>query len=1646
VQAQTVSPSDYYAFIQAHPQLGLEFPRTAEEKARLMPAVLGWKRQEEAENRQQVAQLAAGGLIAGGLGLAGYGLWRNRPRDSGKIVVGDGTGGISIGATDATVRDNWVADGPTQRRPGAPPAPLRQGRLENIDRSGSDTMRGGFGAYNNTKEGNPFVHPVIGPMLAAGRYDEARAAAQTAFSTDEKALVATLERIDRISGIDDGVIDMGSGRVETDKNKNLILVVTNEQGERETFNAGKLRENTIVKVNQDGVDRYFSTGSGTEATRRFTPLTASDVANRIRTQAEDANRRIDRTVDTGDIPGVGRYKAGTNIEPAYLGEGDNARSPNEPLGPSTEPVLALQGSDPYRTGADVEAMGLPAPKTVRPANQRVDLGTGSNIYSTPRPVVGERNPVTQSPTEMRQKLVRTVADLKDLKADDGSNIRDTHYIEIIGDGDKNAPAVEIVRFDRNTNQQVRVQVPQGSRGSSFVPLSQMPDDALLPPNSEIYKPADVLRRQAGATNPKLPPEARPKPVARVTGNGRLELFYQDTPYPQATRDKYAANVQAGSFDYNAGKQRYNLFKPETIERSVLPAIGGRRLSFAKQTPWREGEGIEAAKVNKQKFFDAVDITAKAVRARELADPNYKGPGLRGLHALAHAALSIVTPKGQDVPLDRLRSVISAAHAKVRKGEHQQGNNPTPLKLTANDLLLEPISRPLGPNGEPLLGPADPAQPRRPATAFTQVTLSDTPSGMHFELGASPQVKAAAVVTQLLGAKGRIPDDQLWGQIDTALQEFGVSRNQVLGALQNMGASRERSALMAAVTPEARKASLAPSPRAVGGKSATDFDARLAEYDELLQRQVDDDDFRIGDAMDTDEQRKVPSGWKDLWLEQSLSGMEAAPRLTAAAQQIAAVSGRPADAAAIASSWTPMVRSLVDNLSDELGDLDFYDRVGIVGEAVTRAAHDYPKAIEFAAASKDPAMRQLAARAKTAGVAGHFEFEHFARQYVGNAAAMLGIAARTDGTNPAPLRLGEKAGVALLAEARARKMDIQQLVNVKLQGATTPTAAVIRLRNLTKGAGGGLPNLMDFGGVRDEPYTNGAALADAFMSAPEEAVRGSAVGELRFGEGKTLGFDRPAPAPFAIDNRTAGNARFPFRLLFSGSQAEGDGFNRDSLLEGQLDGLGKPVTKKHGNKSKTPGAITTEATTFNVDTKNLDLQIDELGKRRKQVLDGDELAERMDRRIANLTAIRQKAIDNPNYISTALGLLNTDANRAQGLPMDGTGGLVIDFDPRAGVPVAQRMEAFTGRASSLEQLQEMAGDRLTAAGTMVGVDRQNEQLRDNALEPGGVDVEGLANSNVSDGTARRLAALEQDIEVLNKVVPQLQSVDPQGEDTLKKAQSLALKQEQLAQAKQVLATARASGSGQLPATAVPVENMRPVKPLAEVLDGLEGGEVLFTDPANRPTPPPDAIDTGGVVWVPPEQVQASQTRNRINRKKSSADWQLRIAEEQERRAAVRGAAKPYAPADASRADAAAAPIKAPTVGLSERKVQRTPQAPVAPVPSPQQRSSADMAITREQERRLSAFEHKLQYNLKVQLGDPDQQVGAYAAPKSDALLDAITTARKKRSGVVIASDIASREQVLAPPSNHVVADRAPIPLALFSRRPELAVAARSRRPI
>ena len=1325
-------------------------------------------------------------------------------------------------------------------------------------------MQRSFGAYGYQEDRNLYAHPVIGPLVDQQRWDEARHAVDAHLYGTEMGTDWAHRAIDRLADGDNDFSAVYEGFVETDRSNigRSKLVIQHRKSDGSGFEAvdpNKVPANYTILLqeidrngNPTGVERAFSNGSNGPNSRQWLPLSPAEYIRRLKTRAEDAEKPLSRDQDT---TGKGRYKSGTNLDARDEGAAsritsyESAKDPYAPLPPYTGPLKAVLGSDPVAEQEGVET--LPAPKTarsllaaprtidtkvivgageVRGEGKSVisqDLGRSSRIYTVPVPRFGGPQRVTGQDVEYQPARMRSVADLPPQLADSFMEIR------VLGES--------------------------GKPETRFARVGDLAPNMPIAPGTKFYQSTEKQALGGGL------PDQRPEPSFAVDNRGQLHEFLPDTPYPQATRDAYASNIPSESHDYNIGKLQYNLIDPKIIEDAVTPGVTGNKMWSFKKDFWRENPDSEGQKVNNYKVTGAATIVANAVRGRELADPAYRGPGQRGLAALAHAALRIVTPKGQEPPLDQLAAVVNRAGKWIEAGDHRQGDtNPLPLTIKPGDLewegTIQATDGAPGPGGQTAL-----SRPK-PALGSMPVTVNDTPYGLHFELGTSPQLKAAQVVRSLLAAPGPITPERA-AMVRQVRKHYGVSWQQIDKVLTNQAAVKAASGL--AIDPAEHRAKLkAVAAYGVGGHSATAFAKRprSAFTAEELE------------AMDDDELRSLDSDWKKHWLDQVVSGLAEAPRLKEAALREAARTGNPADVQAVASSWARMVPSLADTLSDELDGLDIYDRYSLVAEGLTRAAHDFPAAIEAAKASSDPIVARLGQRAGAAGVPGAFSFEHFATEYVGNFVAMGGIAAKTDGTNPAPLRISEQATGQLLAEARSRGVSITKVINETLAGAGTPGAALIKLRALTKGAGSGLADLLGFGGPKNEPHVNGAALACWFQLSP---TAGSAMDLALNGEGKELGFNRRSQAPFTFSNTGSASAAYPFRLIFSTKAAEGRGFNEDSLLRGTIQGLRRPVTRTHGSTSKTPGAVDTVASQFDALTDNLAKQQKELrsrrmGLRQSGVSAGDPQIVAINRRLVQLAAAEAEALAHPNAMAIAGGLLNMDVRRAQHRTSDGSGGLVIDFNERNQL-VAQPMEAFRGKASSLEQLQEQSGDRAEAM-ALASLEQQGEWDRNAELAEGAVMERSdgdVALPEQADETLKAAQFLEGEIERLEQLVPVFQQRYPDLPKTQELAAELNQRREQLGQVQQALRLTQqqyGQRSGTKEIEAVPAEEgevgTTRFKPLADVTKGLPKGKgaVLFREAFSAVPPekqsavtelfegPSNQFGTRDVTWVSPEQLQ------------------------------------------------------------------------------------------------------------------------------------------------------------------------------------------------
>jgi hypothetical protein len=280
------------------------------------------------------------------------------------------------------------------------------------------------------------------------------------------------------------------------------------------------------------------------------------------------------------------------------------------------------------------------------------------------------------------------------------------------------------------------------------------------------------------------------------------------------------------------------------------------------------------------------------------------------------------------------------------------------------------------------------------------------------------------------------------------------------------------------------------------------------------------------------------------------------------------------------------------------------------------------------------------------------------------------------------------------------------------------------------------------------------------------------------------------------------------------------------------------------------------------------------------------------------------------MAIAGGLLNMDVNRAQHRESDGSGGLVIDFDERNQLR-AQPMEAFRGKASSLEQLQEQSGDRAQAM-AMASLEQQNEWGRNAELAEGSAMERSdgdVALPEQADEAIKAARFLEGEVERLEQLVPDFQQRYPDLPKTQQLAAELNKRREQLGMVQQALRLTQQQYGQQAGAKAigaVPAEEgevgTSSFKPLAEITAGLpkKQGTVLFREAFSAVPPekqaavtelfegPSNQFGTRDVTWIPPEQVQGAQQldslRLRASRLKRQANEE-RIASAKARRQGV-----------------------------------------------------------------------------------------------------------------------------------------------------------------
>jgi hypothetical protein len=1386
LQSTLPSPADYQAFIAAHPQLNLEFPATAEERARLAPAVIAWKRQQNEQRGPDAGDIAAAGLGLAGLGAGGYALWRlfgSDPAVSAAKAAGDRPlpprqvdPVAAMGATEATRRENYV--GSSNRRPDAPARPVTGSPLVGVDQRGSDTARL-MGAFSNNDTENLLNNPVISGFLKERKFDEAKQYLARILGSKPEQLRRAVAAVDYYSGQKSEVqktFRAKIGKLGEGPEARIVIQEVDDDGRTipgALIDPNKEWSNTTIKVEMpimkgDQVvgwePRFFSNGSNASSRRQWRSLNAEAVA------AEGKARARDNTVPTDEVPGAGRYKAGTNLAPI-----ERTINATNPFAPATTggDIKATSATDPLR-----QDEGMLNLNTSRGSSQKA----GPDNYTVmmrPAPAPGGLNPTTGHDFVMVPLQVRTVGDLPE-----------------------------------EARKGMLMQVVEGTPGAMtrrLVPVEGLSADTPVLQSTEFY--------QKGRED---------RPRFRVEGQGELREYFRDelsnTAMPLA--DKFSGETQAPFNDYNARSVRYGLLNPNALMEAVTPAIGAKALSRIRQGKWVETppkasltpaesrglkqRGASADEVNqflaeKQATINdevkqqrqilrasALKIARAGLRSRELQTSKFNATSPVNLFTYASAAL-----RGLGIPESELNGVVRELGDQVAAGKHREfDQQPLPFRPGRDAFLNRGDLPVVGPEVEqpvplvskfddmPLLvgeqfpveaqapkpprPPVDPALAGRPAIGIGRYAVDDIESGLHSEPAASKPLVAARTAGALLRSDGGSLSDESYAEVQQLADRLGVNAQQIIQTGENVQASLNRSRQQRAIPAEQRRAALKRS-YAIGSRSASDIWLAAEGFDMPDPKIPGDGRAAYADAVeslrggDDELARQADGAWKDRWIEQATSALAEAPRLKEVAAREAVRTGLAPDIKAVASTYARQIPKLVETFSGELQGLPLATQYGIVGEAMSRAIEDYPAAIKWAAQSQDPAIRKLAEQAVQDGKHGHFEFELFARQYVGNAVSLMTVAERSDGTNPAPLQIGEDVGAEILSRARLSGRSVEEVLGEELRGASSQSAAIIRLRDRTKGTVGALPRVP--GRKNEEPYTNGAVLANAFMTAPETDVAGTAVGRLRYGDGDELGFDRPSIAPVVRDDKGvameglsgAGASRFPVRLVFSSKAAENRGLNEGSLMEGQIQSLSNPVRSatiqprqedftavagssrpqrdalelaldRFGAKRSqqdtlesfvSPGVDadsnpvrgTSESRSFlAANTGNVDTLIKEVGRRQSQLVDKSPEWQELDKERRNLERQKAHLEKHPNSTALRMAQLNTDADVAQGRTGQGFGGLVIDLAAN-GQPSIQRLEGFRGGTQSLEAMQEASGDSVFNSGAMVGTDRLSEMARE-----------------------------------------------------------------------------------------------------------------------------------------------------------------------------------------------------------------------------------------------------------------------------------------------------------------------------------------------
>ena len=273
-----------------------------------------------------------------------------------------------------------------------------------------------------------------------------------------------------------------------------------------------------------------------------------------------------------------------------------------------------------------------------------------------------------------------------------------------------------------------------------------------------------------------------------------------------------------------------------------------------------------------------------------------------------------------------------------------------------------------------------------------------------------------------------------------------------------------------------------------------------------------------------------------WATQVLSSMAVTPRPDAWRLDALEKGTTREQSAELARGWLNSNPGIAETLSSNLQGVPLVEQINIVQEALSDAAVDFPKAVQWAAQQQP----ELAERARLGG-SGSFGFEQFQKSYVRK--AVLGAVAqlKNAGGDAAPEVMLPAAVSELLAnEARVHNPEnpnIAGAINRRIGGTTDPIEALWKLDGILSDAASDKLN---------EGYTNGSLLAEGFFKAasPGDGSRVGAMKERFGGRTNDAYFSSPQIGPTPHEPMAS---RMPIRIGFSSNvPGAGAALNRNDI--------------------------------------------------------------------------------------------------------------------------------------------------------------------------------------------------------------------------------------------------------------------------------------------------------------------------------------------------------------------------------------------------------------------------------------------------------------------------------------------------------------------